>query len=70
MFDKVPGLAIHAYAPDIMHCLHVGAYSYFIGSIMKHLSQHHMTGTVKHNCDQIWEVLEKAYKDRWLCILK
>ena len=40
----VAGRTIHAYVPDIMHTLHLGAYSYLLGSILKHLVMHHMGG--------------------------
>ena len=63
LFRKVPGLTIHAYVPDIMHTLHLGAYSYMLGSILKHLVMHHMGGSVKKNCEDVWAELDKAYKD-------
>ena len=45
-----------------MRTLHLGAYSYFLGSILKHLVMHHMRGSAKKNCDEVWAELEKAYK--------
>ena len=57
---RLPGVGVLAYQPDVMHCMYLGAYQYYYGSVLKFLTHHVMTGTPSNNLEVIWERI-KAY---------
>lgn len=62
---SLPGVSISTVVPDIMHCFHLGAYQYFMGSVLHLLTHDIMPGTVVENAGAVWENIHNYYKDPW-----
>ena len=61
---RLPGVGLLTFIPDIMHCMHLGSYQYFFGSVLHLLTAHHMAGTVEENLEQIWRIIKRYYQAR------
>ena len=59
-FREVPGLSILNYTPDFMHIGHLGAYQYFLGSVLEYLVLR-MEGTARQNLEILRGLLKAAY---------
>ena len=57
---EVPGLSILNYTPDYMHVGHLGAYQYFLGSVLEYLVLR-MEGTAMANLGVLRDLLFAAY---------
>ena len=59
----LPGMGILAFVPDFMHTVHLGCYMYLFGSLLQLLTHEVMGGTRQANLDEIWQLIQKDYKN-------
>jgi hypothetical protein len=59
---SLPGVGISAFIPDILHCIHLGAYQRAFGSILKYLTHYKLSGNVEANLAQVWAEIQAAYQ--------
>lgn len=60
VFD-LDGVGINTACPDLMHCKHAGTDSYVLGSILRWLTHHKMTGTPDANMKRLWPLIKIGY---------
>ena len=65
-FHDIPGLSILNYTPDYMHVGHLGAYQYFLGSVLEYLVLR-MGGAAIANLQALRELLIVAYERLGVC---
>lgn len=62
MLFELPGAGPWLFIPDIMHTLHLGVYSYFLGSVLELLVTQVLPRGVEANLAMVWERVKAEYK--------
>ena len=62
LLKLVPGISILNFIPDIMHVLHLGAFQYFFGSVLKYLTHHFLRGDPNDNIVRVYLLIKEQYK--------
>jgi hypothetical protein len=59
---KIEGVTILSFAPDWMHCKHLGIDKILLGSTLYVLVHDVLKGTVPENLEEVWKDIEAEYK--------
>ena len=65
----LPGVGVLAFVPDILHVLHLGAYAYFFGSVLKYLTHYVMAESPEANLQTLWARVNNYYVEILLLLL-
>ncbi len=60
---QIEGVTILSFAPDWMHCKHLGIDKHLMGSTLYVLVHDVMKGSVAENLEEVWEDIEDVYKE-------
>ena len=61
---KLPGVGVLAYFPDVMHCMHLGAWQYLFGSVLAYLVEH-KGGRPAQILERLWSKIQEYYQVSW-----
>jgi hypothetical protein len=59
---QIEGVSILSFAPDWMHCKHLGIDKILMGSTLYVLVHDVMKGSVEENLEELWEDINDGYK--------
>ena len=60
---QIEGVSILSFAPDWMHCKHLGIDKPLLGSTLYVLVHDVLQGTVQENLEQVWQDIETKYTE-------
>lgn len=61
---ELPGAGVLLYYPDVMHTLHLGVYTYFLGSVLELLVARILPQSPESNMSTLWQAIRAEYQAR------